>query len=88
MKEQPQDVKAKVRAYIVDNFIMGGDAGHLKDTDSFIETHVVDSTGFLELVTFLEEAYGFSVHDDEMVPENLDSLDNIDAYVRRKLVPA
>lgn len=82
------NIKAKVRAYIVDNFIMGGNADHLKDADSFMETHVVDSTGFLELVTFIEETYGFAVDDDEMVPENLDSLDNIDAYVRRKLVPA
>ncbi|MEO8807000.1 MAG: acyl carrier protein [Burkholderiaceae bacterium] len=82
------DTKAKVRAYIVENFIMGGNADHLKDCDSFMETHVVDSTGFLELVTFLEETYHFAVLDEEMVPENLDSLDNIDAYVKRKLVPA
>ncbi|MDH5538048.1 MAG: acyl carrier protein [Rhizobacter sp.] len=88
MQVMQQDVKARVRAYIVDNFIMGGSADHLKDADSFMETHVVDSTGFLELVTFIEEAYGFAVDDDEMVPENLDSLDNIDAYVRRKLVAA
>ena len=82
------DTKNKVRAYIVDNFVMGGNADHLKDADSFMETHVVDSTGFLELVTFLEETYGFAVLDEEMVPENLDSLDNIDAYVQRKLVTA
>ena len=82
------NIKAKVRAYIVDNFIMGGNADHLKDADSFMEAHVVDSTGFLELVTFIEETYALSVTDDEMVPENLDSLDNIDAYVRRKLVAA
>jgi acyl carrier protein len=80
-----EDVKAKVRAYIMDNFIMGGDAAPLKDGDSFMAQHVIDSTGFLELVTFLEESYAFEVHDDEMVPENLDSLDNIEAYVRRKL---
>ena len=82
------NIKAKVRAYIVDNFIMGGNADRLLDADSFMETHVVDSTGFLELVSFIEETYGFAVDDDEMVPENLDSLDNIDAYVRRKLPPA
>lgn len=80
-----EDIKAKVRAYIMDNFIMGGNAGQFKDADSFMAQHVIDSTGFLELVTFLEETYGFEVQDEEMVPENLDSLDNIDAYVRRKL---
>ena len=80
-----EDVKTKVRAYIMDNFIMGGSAAPFKDGDSFMAQHVIDSTGFLELVTFLEESYAFEVQDDEMVPENLDSLDNIDAYVRRKL---
>lgn len=79
-----ENIKATVRAYIVDNFIMGGDGHDLADADSFMEKHIVDSTGFLELVTFLEESYHFTVEDDEMVPENLDSLDNIEAYVRSK----
>ncbi|HEX3140342.1 MAG TPA: acyl carrier protein [Rhizobacter sp.] len=79
------DIKSKVRAYIVDNFIMGGDGGKFQDGDSFMEKHVIDSTGFLELVTYLEETYGFVVEDEEMVPENLDSLNAIEAYVRRKL---
>ena len=78
------NIKAKVRAYIVDNFIMGGNADHLKDADSFMETHVVDSTGFLELITFLEETYAIKVEDDEMVPENLDSLDSIAQFLARK----
>jgi acyl carrier protein len=79
------DCKSLVRAYINDNFLMGSQASRLQDTDSFLETHVVDSTGFLELVTFLEAHYGFAVEDEEMVPENLDSLNNIAAYVNRKL---
>ncbi len=79
-----QDVKAKVRTYIMDNFIMGGTVAPFKDADSFMAKHVIDSTGFLELVTFLEETYGFVVEDEEMVPDNLDSLDNIETYVRRK----
>jgi acyl carrier protein len=80
-----QQSKLHVRAYITDNFMMGSQSKRLLDTDSFLENHVVDSTGFLELVTFLEERYGFAVQDDEMVPENLDSLNNIAAYVERKL---
>ena len=79
-----QDIKAKVRAYIMDNFIMGASANAFKDNDSFMAHHVIDSTGFLELVAYLEETYGIAVEDDEMVPDNLDSLDNIAAYVRRK----
>lgn len=79
-----QDIKSQIRRYIVDNFVMGSGGATFKDEDSFMEKHVIDSTGFLELVTFLEETYGFVVADEEMVPENLDSLNALDAYVRRK----
>ncbi|ARN23230.1 acyl carrier protein [Piscinibacter gummiphilus] len=78
------NIKATVRAYIAENFIMRGDGSEIAETDSFMEKHL-DSTGFLELVTFLEETYGIAVDDEEMLPENLDSLNNVDAYVRRKL---
>jgi acyl carrier protein len=77
-------IKQRVRAYIEENFLMGG-GSNLADGDSFMEHHVVDSTGFLELVTFIESAFGFRVEDEEMVPENLDSLDAIELYVTRKL---
>jgi acyl carrier protein len=77
-------VKTKVRTYIVDNFLMGGEGLSFKDADSFIDKHIVDSTGFLELVCFLEEEWNFAVEDSEMIPENLDSLDNIEAYVSAK----
>jgi acyl carrier protein len=79
------DIKAQVRTYIADNFVMGSNAPKFADGDSFLDKHIIDSTGFLELVTFLEEKFGIQVEDDEMIPENLDTLDNIDAYVTRKL---
>lgn len=79
-----QDIKSQVRLYIFDNFIMSGDSGDLKDGDSFMERHILDSTGFIELITFLEEAFGVRVEDDEMVPENLDSLNNIENFLRKK----
>jgi acyl carrier protein len=78
------DVKSAVRDYIVRNFLMGGTLA-IEDGDSFVDHHVVDSTGFLELVTFLEERWGLVVEDEEMLPENLDSLAGMEAYVRRKL---
>jgi acyl carrier protein len=78
------DVKAQVRQFILDNFVMGSDGPSFTDSDSFMDRHLIDSTGFLELVSYLEETYGFTVEDDEMTPDHLDSLDNIDAYVRRK----
>ena len=80
-----QDVKTKVRTYIFDNFIMAGDPGDLQDSDSFMERHILDSTGFIELITYLEEAFGIKVDDDDMVPENLDSLNKIENFLRKKM---
>lgn len=79
------DVKRDVRRYIEDNFIMGTRDVPLSDADSFLEHHVLDSTGFLELISFLEETYAIKVADEEMVPENLDSVDSVAHFMARKL---
>lgn len=79
------NVAADTRRFILDNFIMGSNAKPFADTDSFIDRHIIDSTGFLELISHLEETYGITVEDHEMVPANLDSLSAISAYVARKL---
>ena len=78
------DIKPALRRYIEENFILSSGTAALSDADSFLEHHVLDSTGFLELITHLEETYGIRVGDDEMVPDNLDSLDAAAAYVARK----
>lgn len=79
------DIKEQVRRYMLDNFVMGGNAGDLTDSVSFIEKGIIDSTGILELVSFLEGAFNLRVEDAEMVPENLDSLASIERYVQGKL---
>jgi acyl carrier protein len=62
-----------------------GDMGvQLKDDQSFLDHHIIDSTGFIELVTFLEETWSIHIEDEEMIPENLDSLDCIERFVRSK----
>ena len=58
------EVKGEVRRFIEDNFIMGARAVPLADGDSFLEHHVLDSTGFLELITYLEETFSIKVGDD------------------------
>lgn len=78
------DIKAAIRRFIEDTFILGTGATVLADGDSFLEHHVLDSTGFLELIAHLEETYAIKVGDDEMVPENLDSIDAAAAYIVRK----
>ena len=74
-----------LRAFVVETFLYGDDTRPLAETDSLIETEVVDSTGVLELVSFVEERFGLAVADDEIVPENFDTLSRVRAYVDRKL---
>jgi acyl carrier protein len=73
-----------VRGFIVENCLFG-DGARLKEDTSFLQEGIVDSTGILELVFFLEETFGVNIEDDELIPENMDSLRNIAAYVQRKL---
>jgi acyl carrier protein len=79
------EVSAIIRQYIVENFLFGED-GNLEEGTSFLESGIVDSTGILELVSFLEEKFGISLADEELVPENLDSIANVVAYLARKKV--
>jgi acyl carrier protein len=74
----------EVREFIIENFLFG-DRERFEPDLSFLETGVIDSTGMLELVGFLEGRYKIQIKDDEFVPENLDSLDNIEGFLRRKL---
>ncbi|KAF1722812.1 acyl carrier protein [Pseudoxanthomonas wuyuanensis] len=78
-----QAIKTSVRQYIQDNFLMGS-AETYADDASFMDAQLLDSTGFLELVHFLEDSYGIKVEDEEMMPENLDSLDAVARFVMRK----
>lgn len=64
--------------------MLGASDRALRDGDSFLEHHVLDSTGFLELVAHVEEHYGVKVGDDEMTPENLDSIAAVSAFIQRK----
>ena len=81
-------IHQKVRQFIMDNFYVS-DAGSLSDDSSLIAEGVVDSTGMLEVIAFLEAEFGFAVADDETTPDNLESIGRIVAFVERKLrVPA
>ena len=78
------DYSSKVREFVVENFLFG-DGESLREDTSFMEEGIIDSTGILELVFFLEESFSISVEDDELVPENMDSLASIAGFVTRKL---
>ena len=74
----------EIREFVVDNFLFGDDSELTEDT-SFLETGIVDSTGILEIVSFLEGNYNITVEDEELLPENLDNLQNINQYLIKKL---
>jgi acyl carrier protein len=77
-------VRGKIREYIQDRFMIGKPSNGLVDSDPLLEKGILDSTGVLELVGFIEENFAFSVEDLELLPENLGSVDRIVGYVERK----
>lgn len=77
-------LKTDLRQYVVDNFLFGKTDAAFTDDVSFLEKGLIDSTGVLEIVAHLEEKYGVSVEDEELIPQNFDSVDNLAAYVARK----
>jgi len=82
------DIRQTIRQYIDDNFLLGARDTAYADTDSLLDLHILDSTGVLELILFLEETWGVKVEDAEMVPENLDSVAAIADFVQRKQATA
>ncbi len=76
-------IQDQIRAFITSNFYVS-DPGALGNADSLLDSGVIDSTGVLEIISFLEEHFGLTVEDAEMLPENLDSIDNISHFVGRK----
>ena len=79
-----QEIELEMRQFIVDNFLFGDKESMFSNDDSFLEKGIVDSTGILELVAFLEEKYGIKIKDNELVPENLDSIDCLVRFIDRK----
>jgi acyl carrier protein len=77
-------VKSDIRKFIIENFLYGQAEG-LEDETSLLEKGLIDSTGILELVAFVEEKYGVSVADEELVPANFDSINNLSSYITGKI---
>ncbi len=74
------DIRKKLREFIKNNFLLGNDSS-LTDDDSFMGKGIVDSTGILEVVSFVEENFDFKLPDEDLMPENLDSINNLVKYV-------
>ncbi len=75
-------IKREVRDFVMENFLP---EKALADDDRLLENGIIDSTGILEIVSFIETTYGLAVEDEDLIPDNLDSIDRITAFIRKKL---
>ena len=76
--------KEKIRAFMIENFLFGEESD-LKDDTSFLEEGIIDSTGVLELIEYLEEEFDIQIDDEDLIPENLDSLNNLEQFIGKLL---
>lgn len=73
-----------IRNFVIENYLFGRGGEELSNDSEFLKMGIIDSMGVLELVGFIEEEFGISIDDEELVPENLDSVNRIVAYVAKK----
>ena len=80
-----QDIKQQIIDFITNNFLFDNAQASLNEKESLLETGVIDSTGVLELIAFIEETYGIKVEDEEIIPENLDTILDITYFIKQKI---
>ena len=76
--------ESKVRNFILENYLYTDDQSELDSNDSFLDKGIIDSTGIMEVIFFLEDEFGVHVEDEEMIPENLDSVNSITRFIATK----
>lgn len=81
-------VENRIRNYILENYLFTDEQSMLGSDDSFLQKNILDSTGMLEVIYFLEDEFGIKVQDEEMIPDNLDSVNRISAFLARKGIAA
>ncbi len=79
------DLDQRIKGFILENFLFTDDAGALSSDESLLKQGIVDSTGMMQIIAFIEEGLGVPVADEEMIPQNLETLNNIVRFVRSKL---
>jgi acyl carrier protein len=81
-------IEQEVRQFVIDNFVFETSNGDFSNEDSFFDSGLLDSMGVLTLVEFVQEKYGIAIGDDELLPENWDSVSRIASFVQARLIPA
>ena len=79
-----EETVERIRAFIIENFLFGTDDGRLENTASFLDQGIIDSTGVLELVEWIEQQFGFTLEDEDLVPEKLGSVVDLAAFIESK----
>ena len=87
MTNETVDYSTRIRDYVARNLLFSENGFQYSDDASFLEEGIVDSMGIIELVTFVESQFGISVADRDLTPENFDSVNKLDAYIRTQLKP-
>jgi len=77
-------IKQELKQFVIDNFLYGRQE-ELRDEDSFLENGIIDSTGVLELISFLEERFGLTLEETDLTPDNLDSIEKVTRLVESRL---
>jgi acyl carrier protein len=80
-----QEIKQQITDFITSNFLFEDKEKTIDEKDSLLETGVIDSTGVLELIAYIEETYGIKVEDEDILPENLDTILDITYFIKQKL---
>jgi len=78
------EIKNEIYSYLEENILFDSADSSISDDDSFMENGIIDSTGILELVSFIEEKFEFKVGDEDLVPDNFDSVNNLVDYIQKK----
>ena len=79
-----ENTRSVLRKFILENYLYTEDESALKDDDSFLDSGILDSMGILEVIDLLNEAFSIEVEDDEMIPDNLDSINDLLAFIKKK----
>lgn len=84
MSDNGSDVKSILRDFVKNNFLYSTDINEVLDDTSFTDNSIIDSTGVLELIDFLEDRFEISIENDEVIPENLDSFNKLEVFINNK----
>ncbi len=85
MNKEKNDIKGDIKKFIIENYLKVARNKQLNDDDSFLEQGIIDSIGVIELTNFIQEKYSIKIEVTEIVPENFDTLNNLERYITKKL---